>query len=176
MKENEKPYLETIQPGEKITDLCCPVKGLYRLKKGQNKIKVIDKKGKYIRLKVVTYTGDDSKVVKSMQDETDIKYILEKFGRTGMLPIVKDEALYGDFSSVPDYQQAQNILIQAERQFSALSSDVRKKFDNDPAEFLRFCNNPENKEEMYELGLAVRPKAVEPTKVEVINQPKEPQS
>ena len=92
-----------------------------------------------------------------MQDETDIKNILAKYGRSGMLPIMQNQPLYGDFSNVPDYQEAQEIIRKANEQFSLLSSDVRKKFDNDPEKFLAFCTNDANIEEMYELGLAIRP-------------------
>jgi phage internal scaffolding protein len=169
-KVKKKPVLKAIVVGQKVSRLCGE-EGEYRLEVGDNAIDVVDKDGKYIRKKIVTYTGDDSQVVKSMQDETDIKNILQKYGRTGMLPIVKDEALYGDFSDMPTFQEAQNIIIKAEKQFEGLNSDVRKKFDNDPAKFLEFCSKEENYEEMVKLGLAkAKEQPSSPVKVEVINQ------
>ena len=165
----KKELLKEMKSTAKVSDLIGE-NGKHKLKVGKNIISVDGGK----RRKVVIHTGDDSKVQKDMQDETDIKNILKKYGRTGMLPVMQNEALYGDFSSVPDFMEAQNIIIKANEQFSLLDSDTRKKFDNDPAKFLEFCGNPANKQEMYELGLAI--KKAEPVqtiqKVEIINQPK----
>ena len=163
MIEERKKLLKEVEAGKKIADYL----DKNFLVKGKNILDVKDKAGKFLRKKVVIWTGDDSKVQKSMQDETDIKNILKKYGRTGMLPIMQDQQLYGDFSSMPEYQEAQNIIIKAERQFSLLSSDVRKKFDNDPAKFLQFCTNKDNLNEMYKLGLAIEPEA-EPGPIEVV--------
>lgn len=165
----KKVYLKEMNEGESIRALTDEKTGAFKLKVGKNVI-AVKKDGVIKRRKVVIYTGDESKVQKSMQDETDIKNILAKYGRTGILPVMKNEAIYGDFSNVPEYQEAQNILIKAENQFNSLSSDVRKKFDNDPAKMLEFVSKEENLEEMYDLGLAVRPVEVQPQKVEVVNQ------
>ena len=43
--------------------------------------------------------------------------------------------------------------------FDDLSADVRRKFDNDPQQFLEYVNNPDNRESLYDLGLAIRPLA-----------------
>ena len=67
---------------------------------------------------------------------------------------------YGDFSQVPDYMQALNIVKLAEEQFAALSVELRNEFDNDPAKFLAFCNDEKNADRMSELGL-LKPEAVE---------------
>lgn len=165
--EIKKEKLETMVLGEKLGEKL----KTHKLKIGKNIIQIVDDKGKNVRKKVINYTGEDSLVQKDQQDMTDIKNILQKYGRTGMLPIMQDEELYGDFSNVPDFMEAQNIIIKAEQQFALLSSDVRKKFDNDPAKFLEFCGKEENKEEMIKLGLAKKPLPPEgPTKVEIVNQ------
>lgn len=167
----EKEYLTEMNVGDNVKELCDVKTGKYRLKVGKNVISVVAKDGQLVRKKCVYYNGEDSKVQNSYKDETDIKNILKKYGRTGMLPIMKDEALYGDFSDVPSYQEAQNIIIKANDQFNNLSSDLRKRFDNDPAKFLAFCGDEKNLDEMRALGLA---KAKEqdpvPVKVEVINK------
>lgn len=169
MSKGKIKIIKSIQEGQSIAQLL-EQNEEYKLLEGKNIIDVLDKSGKIIRKKVVTFTGDESKVVKSMQDETDIKTILKKYGRTGMLPIIKDEGLYGDFSTMPDYQEAQNIIIKADKQFAALDSDVRKRFDNDPAIFLQFCSDPKNSEEMVKLGLMKAPQQPSsPVKVQVIN-------
>lgn len=169
-QEKKRELLEVMMKGEVLSDLIGE-NGNYKLKKGKNIIKVID--GTKERKKVIIHTGDDSIVQKDMQDETDIKNILKKYGRTGVLPIMQDEALYGDFSSVPDFQEAQNIIIRAEQQFNMLDSDLRKKFDNSPEKFLQFCTDEKNLEEMRELGLAKKVIKSPVQQVEVVNQQKE---
>ena len=73
---------------------------------------------------------------------------------------------YGDFSSVLEFQQAQNILIEAQDAFDALPASLRKRFDNDPAVMLEFIENPDNREEAEKLGLGLiffcRPKKKAP--------------
>lgn len=95
------------------------------------------------------------------KNEVDINTIMRRYVKTGALPqMIRDNAAYGDFSNVPSYHEAQNIIIKAYEQFNALDVDVRKRFKNDPAEMLAFVSDPSNKEEMYELGLAIKPTAI----------------
>jgi phage internal scaffolding protein len=169
MKEIDKKIIKEMKEKDTVARLIAS--GSWRLKEGKNIIDIIDKDGKLIRKKVVYHTGEDSKVQQSFKDETDIKYILQKYGKSKMAPTMINQALYGDFSEVPSFQEAQNRLIQAQESFMTLSSDVRKKFDNDPTQFLEFVSKKENVEEMRKMGLMKpeeKPKG--PVKVEVINQ------
>lgn len=113
-----------------------------------------------------------SKTLQNFKEECDINNIMKKFERTGMLNHAKEfEGGYGDFTNTPvDYQEACNIILEAERMFMTVPSKVRKEFDNDPGKFLEFVENPENIDRCRELGLAV-PKAEEPApmRVEVVN-------
>jgi len=58
-----------------------------------------------------------------------------------------------NLSTFGDYQEAQNFIADANSAFENLSSDIRYKFDNDPAKLLEFLQHPKNKEEAIELGL-----------------------
>lgn len=99
-----------------------------------------------------------SKTQQACKDECDINKIMKKFEHTGKLPdMIKSNAQYGDFSNVPTYQEACDVVFKAQEQFMSLSAQSRKRFHNDPAEMLDFCSKEENREEMYKLGLAVRP-------------------
>jgi len=98
-------------------------------------------------------TGDPGKTDHSQAKECDVNLIVNRFMKTGVLPQAR-EGIYGDFSDVPDYMTAMGIIKNAEEQFAGLTAPVRKRFGNDPAEFLGFCNDPRNKEEMVKLGLA----------------------
>lgn len=94
------------------------------------------------------------------RESCDINYILDKYQKTSSLPTMKKEALYGDFATAPQYQESLNIILEAENQFQALDAKVRKRFHNDPAEFLEFTADPENSKEMIKLGLQIAPEII----------------
>lgn len=104
----------------------------------------------------------------SFKDECDINNIMRKYQNTGQLPaMIKSNPTYGDFSKVGSYQESLHVVMKAQEQFDALSSKIRRRFDNDPAKFLEFCNNKENREEMIELGLIeVKKEELKPIKKE----------
>jgi len=87
------------------------------------------------------------------KDECDINVILERFGKTGHLPVNAISGTYGDFSGVHDYHTAINTLIAAESEFAALPAHLRQRFANDPANLIQFLDNPDNQAEAEKLGL-----------------------
>lgn len=88
------------------------------------------------------------------KDECDVNNILRKYESTGLVThVANGTPSYGDFSSVLEFQQAQNILIEAQDAFEALPASLRKRFDNDPAVMLEFIEDPDNREEAEKLGL-----------------------
>lgn len=113
---------------------------------------------RYNREKKVGLICNDKSLTKQADaKDADINNIMKKYLKTGVLPnLIKQEPRYGDFSEVSDYLDSMNTVLFANEQFAALSAEVRKQFDNDPAKFLEFASNPENGEEMVKLGLAER--------------------
>lgn len=94
----------------------------------------------------------------SMKDDTDINLIMAKYQRTGLVSFVSThEPEYMDTGNTVDFQQALNTVMEAQSMFDDLPSSIRKKFDNNPAQFLEFVQNPDNKEAVYDMGLATRP-------------------
>ena len=91
------------------------------------------------------------------KDECDINVILERFGRTGQVPVNAISGDYGDFSGVHDYHTALNTLIAAESQFEALPAKLRSRFNNEPSNLIEFLNDPNNKDQAIELGLINQP-------------------
>jgi phage internal scaffolding protein len=87
------------------------------------------------------------------KDECDINVILERFGKTGQMPVNAISGTYGDFSGVHDYHTAMNALIAAESEFAALPAQIRNKFANDPSNLVQFLDNPDNRAEAEKLGL-----------------------
>lgn len=103
----------------------------------------------------------------SFKEECDINNIMAKYQRTGALSwLAKYDGQYGDFSAF-DFMDAQLTVAKAKEMFGALPSSVRKRFQNDPAEFLDFMSRTENAEEAIKLGLAT----AKPTPVETAVPP-----
>ncbi len=109
--------------------------------------------GKYAK----RFTGP-SLTRQAEKDATDVNLIMKKYEKTGQLPeMIKQEPKFGDFSQMQDYHTSVNLVMKAEEQFRNLDAHVRKRFQNNPAEFLEFCEDPANAKEMIDLGLATAP-------------------
>lgn len=105
------------------------------------------------------------------RDECDINLLMQRYKRTGLFPQHPGESpRYVSNIGMPDYQESLNIVMTAQSEFAALNSDLRKRFDNDPAKFLAFVNDPDNADELVKLGLREAPKPpAEPVEVRVVN-------
>ncbi len=91
----------------------------------------------------------------SFSEESNINLIMKKYEKTGMLDHLNQyEGRYGDFIAAPDYHTAMNSIRSAGEMFMQIPATIRAKFDNDPAQFLAFVQNPDNREQMVEMGLA----------------------
>ena len=82
----------------------------------------------------------------SFKDECDINRIMARYQLTGILPTGDPRVpQFGDFTNVPDYQEALNIVYSAEDQFMELPATLRKFFNNDPGFMLAYMQDPANK-------------------------------
>lgn len=108
--------------------------------------------------------GKTGRTKQSFKDECDINNIMRRFEKTGQIThLNKNAQQYGDFSEVPEFQEAHHIVMRTAEQFQALPARVRDRFANSPENFLKFVNDPQNAEEMVALGLATeRPMATPP--------------
>lgn len=99
----------------------------------------------------------ESRTKQSMAAATDINRMVERYQRSGVIPPVSIETpLYGDFSDVPTYLDALNAVREAEANFMRLPAKIRARVENDPVRFMEFVTDPENADELVELGLATR--------------------
>lgn len=106
------------------------------------------------KLKVQLICEDPSRAKQSMKEETDINFIIRRFQKTGVIEHAKQFAgTYEDFMDI-DFHQAMNVVAEAESMFLTVPSSIRKRFNNDPGEFLAFATDPKNLTEMREIGLA----------------------
>lgn len=102
----------------------------------------------------ISFDGDPGLTDQSQAKDCDVNVIVDRFMKTGVLPQFQGSPIYGDFSEVASYQDALGVVAVAEEQFSGLTAKVRARFDNDPAKFLAFVNDPKNMRELVSLGLA----------------------
>lgn len=98
---------------------------------------------------------DDSKAVQSGKEDADINVIVARFNKSGVLPGSIVPPTYDNFVDVFDFQSAMNAVVFAQREFMKLDAKVRSRFGNDPQQFVEFCSDKENLDEMRKLGLAV---------------------
>lgn len=86
-------------------------------------------------------------------EEVDINTILRRFNITGQLPENVRMPTYGDFTDITDFHSAANAIAEAREAFERMPADVRLRFNNDPADFVAFCDNEQNRAEAERLGL-----------------------
>lgn len=119
--------------------------------------------------------GDKSRTRQEFKKECDVNEIMRRFKVTGVMPVGNATPRYLDCSAVPNFQDAMQILIDAENAFMRLPALVRKEFDNDPQAFVAFAQDGANLGKLREWGLAEPEKAPDgPMKVEVVNAPPPP--
>lgn len=108
------------------------------------------------------YCDEPSLTVQSFKDECDINQIIARVLKGNDLQHVNSRAAkYGDFSNVPDYQSALDLVNRANGFFMEMSPQIRERFANDPAKMIDFLQDENNYDEAVKLGLLV-PKKVDP--------------
>lgn len=126
--------------------------------------------------KVIEFPMQGSSMTdQSFQESCNINTIMDRFAKTGQLPNnMREPGQYLDLSSVGEYQDSLNIIATAREAFEALPSDIRKRFNNEPAELLSFMENPDNLDEGVKLGLFTKEQAEKQEPVQVIVTNPEP--
>lgn len=106
----------------------------------------------------ISFTGA-GRTKQSFKAECDINNIMARFLKTGVLEFTqKNQPRYGDVTGL-EYQSAINLVAGAKSMFNQLPAQLRDRFENEPAKFYDFVQNPRNREECEEMGL-LAPKAV----------------
>jgi phage internal scaffolding protein len=115
-----------------------------------------DKKRKRVQL----ICKDKSLTQQHDKDRVDINKIMARATKKGMVDHINTaEPVYGDFTNVNDYHSALNQVLKAEAEFNNLSAEVRKHFQNDPAQLIQFMQDDKNYESAIDLGLIPKEKA-----------------
>ena len=96
-------------------------------------------------------TFKDGRTKQSFRDETDINQILKRAQKSGTIShLTKYEARYGDFSNF-DFFEAQLQLAKGGEIFADLPMELRREFNQSPAEFFDYVNDPANKDDLARL-------------------------
>lgn len=114
-----------------------------------------------------------SLTVQADKDDCDINVLIRRFGVTGVLNAVQRPPNISEFSEIFDFQDAMNLVRQAEESFASLPADVRVRFNHNPHLYVDFCSQEENLPEMRKMGIAIPEPPViippEPQKVQIVN-------
>lgn len=100
----------------------------------------------------------DSMTEQSHAKECDMNHILRKYKKTGLVDhFARYQGNYTDVTGAVDFKTALDIVHAGQDAFDSLPSDIRSRFKNDPSSFLDFVSNPDNAQEMFDLGLTSTP-------------------
>lgn len=117
--------------------------------------------GSHLRVSL-DFTDVPSLTKQSFKNECDINVIMAQYLKTGVIDFVqKHSARYGDATGA-DFQYAMLVVAESRTMFNDLPAALRNRFDNDPAQFLDFVHDENNRDEMASLGLlkpSTRPQA-----------------
>jgi phage internal scaffolding protein len=135
---------------------------------------IVEPKKVQLDCKKAIENGERVLVEQNHKTEVDINNIIRKAAGNAEL-IAKTQSLSTwRFDNLPDndFQEMMNIMVKAKDTFSQVPSHIRKQFGNDPAAFMDFVHNEDNKDQLIEWGLANKPEpAPEPVQVAVVSQP-----
>lgn len=103
--------------------------------------------------KQVDWVAGESKTQQHFREEVDINNIVEKFKRTGRLDGVPNaQPQYGDISAL-DFMTMQKAVTRMNAWFMKQPAKIRNLFNNSPAQYLEYIQDPTNKAEAQKLGL-----------------------
>jgi len=104
--------------------------------------------------KVSTKNTQPSKTDQSFAKYVNVNTIMAKYIKTGQVHhLAKNRGVYQDMTKIPDYRTALQTVIEANSAFDTLPSNIRNRFQNDPAQFIEFLQDSKNVEEAVKLGI-----------------------
>lgn len=109
--------------------------------------------------RVMFHFDDPSLTRQEFKDECDLGKIVARFSATPegreALEMARNyvSSRFEDVSQVTDFRTALEQVNAANEAFMRLPAKVRTRFENDPARFLDFVDDPKNVDELRALGL-----------------------
>lgn len=115
-----------------------------------------EQKREWLRNAVTCDCTEDGqgKTKQEFKEECDINNILARNERGETIEHLRQHGEHYSDNTGVDFQSAMNIVTATQQLFDTLPAHIRARVNNKPEEFLDFVQNPDNIEEMRELGLA----------------------
>lgn len=101
---------------------------------------------------VINIDPEEGLVRPEFKDDCEIKRIIARAQRTGVITHLNARPPEYLECTVNDFESALALVEQAESDFAELPSRAREHFDNDPAKFIAFMENPDA-DVLKELGM-----------------------
>lgn len=98
---------------------------------------------------------DRSKTQQQFADEVDINNIIARHGDDAFQSreAFFASSRFGDTTLFPEFQDAQNMIAQANQSFAELPAKIRDRFGNDPAKLMQYLSEGGHEAELRELGI-----------------------
>ena len=112
---------------------------------------------------------EETKTEQSHKSEVDINNIVAKHGTELISKVASLQQFTYDDVTGNDFQESMNAILRARDSFALVPSKIRREFDNDPAKFMDFIHNPENKDQLVQWGLMNPEQVIQPMHVIVDN-------
>jgi len=106
--------------------------------------------------RVYTENTQKSLTDPSFAKDTDVNLVVNKYIKTGQLPL-NGPGMFADVSEIPDLPQALQAMNNAQELFNNLPDKVKKRFGNSPNELVNFMLDASNSQEAIQLGLLKLP-------------------
>jgi len=105
----------------------------------------------------------DRRVKQAPKASTEIRNIIKRFYKTGVLGDPNRTPIFGDFTDLEKFEHNALMVADVRSKFAKLPASTRDRFKNDPVELISFLQDEKNNEEAVKLGL--KPKSVLPVHI-----------
>lgn len=117
--------------------------------------------------------GEIVRVEQSHKDEVNINNIVKRHGADLIAKTASLVQLRYDDVTTNDFQETMQLIVKGNETFMSLPHEVREEFRNDPARYMDYIRNPENKQDLIDRGWMIGPEPEEPPVQVVITNPEE---
>ncbi|AXH77264.1 MAG: internal scaffolding protein [Microviridae sp.] len=101
----------------------------------------------------MTFPKNSEYTKQEFKNECDINVIMAQYQYSGEIPNLNTmQPVYQDCTGL-DYMEHMNKIVEANNLFADLPSKIRNRFNNDPALFLDFVHDENNRSELQSMGL-----------------------
>lgn len=130
------------------------------------------------RKRVQVHPVGDSKTKQEFKQDVDVNFIVKKFQMTGSVShLARAKPQFADVSNAVSLHAAMNMMKEATKGFSDLSSAIRAEAGNSPVRFLEMLESEEGTADLVEAGLQLELPTGEPVpevEVPVVPAPQTP--